>query len=285
MLVGRRIHQQARTAQQGIFQTPRHRQQEQDVNIIRDSQRRDEVLGRGGLEAEFFGQKKQVLVVDDVLCDARVVAASQDEADRGSGVFWEAGKGADSEVDVLLRFEAVDGEDDIGVLPGKGVVVCGLRGLVRDVDAGVYDGEGAGGGEGGPLRRDYRFGEGGVDGDGGGEGHAPFFPGVEGEAVERFVPFLSAFGEEEVGEVAVEEGADCGVEGLEEREAGGELVGEKDGGFEGGEFGGEADLEDEVDLAQDGAEDGEAGEDRGRDYCVPPDADIECAYSYKFLYL
>lgn len=39
-----------------------------------------------------------------------------------------------------------------------------------------------------------------------------------------------------------------------------------------------------MDLAQDGAEDGEPGEDRGWDYGVPSDADVERAYKYQFQY-
>lgn len=207
-------------------------------------------------------------MVHDVLDYARVVAAGEDEADAEARVFGQAGEGADGEGDVLLGLEAVDGEDDVGVVPGEGVpggVGCGQRRLVGDVDAGVDDVELAGGGEGGPLRRHDGLGEGGVDGDGGRGGHAPLLPGVEGQAVEGLEPVVPALREEEVGEVAVEEGGDGGVEVLEEGEAGGQLVDEEGGGLQGGEFRGEVDLEDEVQLAQDGAQDGEAREDRGGD--------------------
>lgn len=222
-------------------------------------------------------------MVNYILSDARIIPTREDEADRRASVFREPGEGADGEVDVLLRFEAVDREDDIGVLPGECVVVCSLDRLVRDVDAGVDDGQRAGGSEGGPLRSDDRFSESGVNSDGGREGHAPFLPSVERETVQRFIPLLPPLGEEEVGEVAVEEGLDIRMEGLEEGEPGGELIGEEHCGFQGGEFGRQADLEDEVDLAEDGAEDGKAREDGGGDYGVSPDADVEGACNCQFL--
>jgi hypothetical protein len=219
-------------------------------------------------------------VVDYVLSDARIIAARKNEADGGAGVFGQPGEGADGEVDVLLRLETVDGEDDVCVLPGKGIIIRRLNRLVRDVDAGVDDRQRASGSEGRPLHSDDRFSERRVYRDGRRKRHAPFFPSVEREAVQRFIPLLPPLGEEQVGEVAVEEGSDIGVEGLEEGKPGGELVGEEDGGGEGGEFGGQADLEDEVDLAEDGAEDGEAREDGGGDYGVSPDADVEGACNY-----
>lgn len=109
------------------------------------------------------------------------------------------------------------------------------------------------------------------------EAHAPLLDPVEGHAVEALEGRLAAAGEQQVGEVAVEEDGLRGKEVAQQRQAGRELVDDEGAGLQRAQFTGDGDVDDEVDVAEDGAEDGEAGENRHGDEPVAADSDFEGA--------
>lgn len=112
------------------------------------------------------------------------------------------------------------------------------------------------------------------------KGHGPLLDGVKGDAVEALEEGgVAAAGEQQVGEVAVEEDGDAAVEDVaHEGQAGGELVDDDGAGPQRGELRGEErDVQQEVEVAQDGAQDGQAGEDGRGDEPGAADADVEGA--------
>jgi len=93
-------------------------------------------------EVELVGERLELAVVLDVLGDAAVVAAGEDQADALALVLGDRGKGADGEANVLFALEAIDGEQDAVAtgeerrfaLAAGQLVLLGLG-----VDAGVDD--------------------------------------------------------------------------------------------------------------------------------------------------
>lgn len=214
-------------------------------------------------------------MVAHVLGHAAVVAAGDDEAHALPGLGAQPGVRPDGQGHVLFALETVDAEQEPLAAP-QGLAALDLGALLGvGVDARVDGLEVSVLGQARPGAADDALGEVGVDGDGVGEAHAPLLEPVERDAVGALPPLLAALGEQQVGEVAVEEDAAARVEVLEQGEAGAQLVDEEGIGRKLPELRVEVNLDDQVQLAQDGAEDAEAGQNRGRDDGVAADSDVE----------
>ena len=141
-----------------------------------------------------------------------------DETDALALGLRDGGKGLDSEANVLLPLEAVDAEDNLIALEDLINALSQILLLGARVDAGVDDAHGGALLQLGPRLADDATRELRVDGDGLGKAHAPLLNSIKGNAVEALEEGgIAAAGEEQVGEVAVEEdrggGAEVGEEG------------------------------------------------------------------------
>lgn len=275
MLVGGRVDEQAGRGQEHLLEQVGHGQEEEHLDVVGGLEGRDDGLGGAAVEAQGGCELGQLVVIAHVLGHAAVVAAGDDEAHSLPGLGAQPGVGPDGQGHVLFALEPVDAEQEPLAAP-QGLTALDLGALLGvGVDARVDGLEVSVLGQGRPGSADDALGEVGIDGDGVGKAHAPLLEPVKGDAVGALPPLLAALGEQQVGEVAVEEDAAARVEVLEQREAGAELVDEEGIGRELPELPVEVNLDDQVQLAQDGAEDAEAGQDRGRDDGVAADSDVE----------
>lgn len=182
---------------------------------------------------------------------------SNDKFDALSLLLAQARKGLDSQRDILLALETVDAQNDLALLPVN-LAASTLLILRPRINARVHDLELALPHQRRPSAADDATREFRVDGNGVSKAHAPALVSIEGDAVGALPPLLAALGEQQVGEVAVEEDRGGGAQELQQRKAGAKLVDEEVVWLEGGELAGPVDGEQEVGLAEDGAEDHEA---------------------------
>lgn len=188
-------------------------------------------------------------------------------------------KGLDSQSNVLFPLETINAEYDLFAFKGLAVVILaqlllvvasihtGIDNLHIDIVLQARPG---------PLHN--ALGEARIDGYGLGKPHAPLLEGVKGHAVEALYGGVAALGEQEIGEVAVEQDGGRRVQVLQKGQAGGELVDEKGARPQSSELAGEVNSEQKVNVSSNGAENGQAREDGHGDEPVAADSNIKSAF-------